>query len=62
MKGKRSETIKDIYNKHKSKIKIEIDSLIFIYGNNKIEVNKKLEEIANKQDKNSSWISLSAQL
>ena len=61
MKGKRNETIKDIYNKHKSKIGIEINSLIFSYGNNKIEVNKKFEEIANNQDKNSSGMTLSAQ-
>ena len=54
MKGKRSEMIKDIYNRYKSKTGIEIESLIFSYGNTKIDVNKKFEEIANKKDKNSS--------
>ena len=61
MKGKRSEMIKDIYNRYKSKTGIEIESLIFSYGNTKIDVNKKFEEIANKKDKNSSGMTLSAQ-
>ena len=61
MKGKRIETIKDIYNRYKNKIGIEIDSLIFQYGNDIIDVNKKFEEIANKTDKNSSGMTLTAQ-
>ena len=60
LKGKRNETIKDIYIRNKSKIGYNIESLVFKYGMTKIDLNKKFDEIANDTDKKFSGMTISA--
>ena len=60
LKGKKDETIKDIFNRNNSKIGYNIKSLVFKYGITEIDLNKKFDEIANDTDKRFSGMTLSA--
>ena len=60
LQGKKEDTIKTILNKNKSKIDTDINSLIFKYGNEIIDINKSFDDIANDIDRKFSGITLYA--
>ena len=60
MQGTKEETIKTILNKNNSKIDIDINSFIFKYGTEIINIDKKFDDIANEIDQKFSGITLYA--
>ena len=60
LQGTKEETIKTILKKNSSKIDIDINSFVFKYGKENIDINKKFDDIANEIDQKFSGITLYA--
>ena len=60
LQGTKEETIKAILQKNSSKIDIDINSFVFKYGKENIDINKKFDDIANEIDQKFSGITLYA--
>ena len=52
LQGKREDRMKEIIEKLKLKIDIEIDKIYLLYNGQKINVEMKIEDIINNEDKN----------
>ena len=60
LKGKKTETIKAILTRNASKIGKEINSFVFKYGDEEINLNKKFDDIVNDNDRKCSKMNINA--
>ena len=58
LQGKREDRMKEIIEKLKMKIDIEIDKIYLLYNGQKINVEMKIEDIMNNADKNKNEMNI----
>ena len=60
LQGKREDKLRDILIRNGAKINMNINSLIFKYGNKDVDIDKKFDQIVNITDNNSCQMTLNA--